>query len=256
MSKGILSKILGPANALYLHSLFPSEEEKQEVKRRRKFYRQFLSDGNTYFDVGANLGNRIEPIIDDNIKIIAVEPQDQCIGYLKKKYGNRITVVPKGLGAKESAETMYISDAHTISSFSKDWIDATKKSGRFSKYNWDKTKEIQITTLDRLIEQYGLPDFIKIDVEGYEYQVLLGLQQSVPMVSIEYTVPEKTDMLLNCLERIESLAEGETLYNFSPGESMEWGLPEWLSFEGMTALVQSAEFLETAFGDVYAKTSR
>ena len=46
------------------------------VAARKKMYAQFFSGaGDLYFDVGANMGNRIEPLIDMGLKIVAVEPQ-------------------------------------------------------------------------------------------------------------------------------------------------------------------------------------
>lgn len=61
----------------------------------------------------------------------------------------------------------HISNANVLSSFSDEWIKSVK-DGRFKEYNWDKVVNIEMTTLDTLIENYGLPIFIKIDVEGYE----------------------------------------------------------------------------------------
>lgn len=254
MIRKILRKVIGSSNLLYLDSVFGKSAEPETVVARRKFYQQFLQEGGLFFDVGANLGNRIEPIIDLGIQVVAVEPQEQCIRILKRKFGGKITIIPKGLGAKDSKEIMYLSEAHTLSSFSKDWIDATKESGRFSQYKWEKSKTVQITTFDRLIEQYGTPDFAKIDVEGYEYEVLRGLNYPIPFLSIEYTVPEKTDMLINCLNRISSINNGSVAFNYSPGETMEWGLKEWLSLQEMITFVQSPLFLETQFGDVYSKS--
>lgn len=61
--------------------------------------------------------------------------------------------------------------------------------------------EIELTTLDREIQQYGIPDYCKIDVEGWEYQVLLGLTQPIPLLSFEYHLND-TDIAKTrqCLE--------------------------------------------------------
>jgi hypothetical protein len=63
-------------------------------------------------------------------------------------------------------------------------------------------------TLDRLIGQYGVPDFIKIDVEGYEKRVFMGLTQRVPVSrSNVCSLNSATTALLEWLA-------GTTLYSF------------------------------------------
>lgn len=84
----------------------------------------------------------------------------------------------------------------------KDWIDAVKQE-RFKSYTWSAPVKIPITTLDKLIEKYGKPHFIKIDVEGYELEVLKGLTQAINWISFEYTVPEQTQKAIDCILQIQ-----------------------------------------------------
>ena len=46
--------------------------------------------------------------------------------------------------------------------------------------------DVAVTTLDALIARFGVPAFIKIDVEGAEPDVLAGLSHAVPVLSFEY----------------------------------------------------------------------
>ena len=125
----------------------------QFEKRVARFYAQFLKKGDTYFDVGANHGNRISPIIRHircgGVKIVAVEPQVECVSFLRKKFGNKILIVPKGLGERESEQAMAISNDSRLSSFSAEWVEANKKSGRFIPMGaeWNEKRTIQMTTL-------------------------------------------------------------------------------------------------------------
>lgn len=255
--KELIKKIIGFNTIQIIKSLFKNKEEKERIKKRRDFYFQFLvSNEDIYFDVGANYGNRIEPIIDKKIKIIAIEPQLECLKFLRRKYGNKITIVPKGLGKVEETKTMYISNAHTISSFSKEWIEATKKSGRFSQYNWNKEQQIEMTTLDILINKYGKPKFIKIDVEGFEYDVLQGLSQPIEFLSFEYATPEGENSIIECIDRIDEISnKNKVQFNYSIGESMEWALDEWLSPQQMKEEIKLDRFIKSEFGDIYSKTT-
>lgn len=237
----------------FKNSLLNKNEEEQESEEtlalRKIFYSQFLKSGELCFDVGANVGNRIEPMLQIGAKVIAVEPQKKCYEILNKKFGDRITIVTKGLSDKEEVKEFYISDATTISSFSKEWIDKVKET-RFKYYAWNKVEKVEMTTLDNLINQYGLPAFIKIDVEGYELEVLSGLTKKVKFISFEYTVPEQTDKAIACLQKLIEINPVLT-GNFSVGESMQLEKNNWMNAQEMLAFIQSKDFIDTGFGDIY-----
>lgn len=252
--KNIFKNLFGINNIKFVKSWFVSSNEKILIEQRRNFYNQFLKPGSVFFDIGANYGNRIEPLINDNIKIIAVEPQIECVRYLRKKYGKKITILQNGVGEEIKTQLMYIStNANILSSFSKDWIDSTKNSGRFKKINWDKTRKIEMITLDYLIETYGKPDFIKIDVEGFELEVLKGLSQNVNVLSLEYTVPERKEALIDCLLYLNNLSNSNVLFNYCITENTEFALPQWIGFNELIMIVNTNTFLNTQFGDVYVK---
>lgn len=233
-----------------------STKKQELIKKRRNFYLQFLKAGDTFFDVGANYGNRIIPLIDEGIKIIAIEPQVPCIKHLKKKFKNKITILPYGLAEKEGIQKMYISNARPLSSFSEEWIKATRQSGRFKKYRWNKEQFTEMKTLDGLIKKYGKPQFIKIDVEGYELEVLKGLSQTVKTLSFEYTIPERKQSILDCIDRITEIGDKKAVYfNYSVGESMHWAMDEWITAEKMKKEIEQDRFINSEFGDIYAKTN-
>ena len=45
---------------------------------------------------------------------------------------------------------------------------------------------VPCTTLDCLIEEYGRPDYIKLDIEGAELDALAGLSSRVDLISLEF----------------------------------------------------------------------
>jgi FkbM family methyltransferase len=167
-------------------------------------------------------------------------------------FGKKIHLITKGLGAKEETRKFFIADSSTISTFSEEYIKAVKDSGRFASNNWNKTAEIQMTTLDNLINQFGVPAFIKIDVEGFEKEVLSGLTQKIKALSFEYCVPEQQEQALDCI-RILSSSNPVMKYNYSPGESMKFELQNWLMADEMISIVRSEKFITTGFGDIYGK---
>jgi FkbM family methyltransferase len=240
-------------------SIIPRQAEKdsylaelEEFNNRKIFYGNFVSTNDLCFDVGANFGNRIEPLLKLGARVVAVDPQVDCCNYLNNKFGTTIEIVNAGLGETECEKDFFISDASTLSSFSTEWVESVKKT-RFKQYNWDKKVKVRMTTLDNLIKKFGVPDFIKIDVEGYELEVLKGLNHSIKMISFEYVVPEHTTSVLNFIERIEKNNKNIEC-NYSVGESMNFALKSWMSVSEMKNHVISQEFTQTDFGDIYIRT--
>jgi len=253
--KRIIKLIFGDKAIKYFMPIklkyFPGKE-KEAINRRKLFYSSFIKKGDLCFDVGANLGNRIEPLLQIEAKVIAIEPQKSCYDYLNNKYGKRIILITKGLSDSEEVKKFYISNVSPLSSFSEEWINAVKEK-RFKKYNWKKVVEIQMTTLDKLIIEYGVPVFIKIDVEGYELEVIKGLTTPVNLISFEYTTPEQTMRAIDCLTQIERV-NNNIECNYSIGESMEFALGNWLPVNQMKEHVLSRQFIDSDFGDIYVRT--
>jgi len=89
-------------------------------------------------------------------------------------------------------------------------------------YNHEK-RMIQTTTLDALIKEHGNPDLIKIDVEGYELQVLKGLSTKEGKICFEWHEEAYQD-LCDCLDRLEELGYEEfgILGFYEEGDSFEF----------------------------------
>lgn len=218
------------------------------------FYSNFVSKGDLCFDVGANIGNRTEIFLQLQSRVIAVEPQEDCVQTLIKKYGANpdLIVVQKVLGEKECETEMFLCDSFSpLSSVSPSWMEAVKNSGRFSKYKWSKKQVIPMTTLDNLIKEYGKPVFIKVDVEGSEYEVMKGLSQPVKMLSLEFT-PEFLDSTYSSLEHLAKLGPIES--NLSIGESMRLELSTWVSPQEMATILSKYKNNINVFGDVYIRS--
>lgn len=226
-----------------------SEDDKHCIE----FYKHFIKPGELVFDVGANMGNRTKIFLELDAKVVAFEPQKICSDFLKLalKNNDNFTLVDAALGTKEGEGEMLISDSHTVSTLSKHWVEATKESGRFSQCEWNKKQNVPITTLDIEIKKFGIPSFIKIDVEGYEFEVLSGLRHPVPCVSIEFAAENITNTF-KCIDYMKSLSN--VLFQFSEGESLHFHLPAWISDREIKNFLEKISYKnKSAWGDVYIK---
>lgn len=216
-----------------------------------KFYSQFIRQGDLCFDIGANVGNRTQIFLKLGAAVIAVEPQDFCAKYLTEKFRkeNRVVVVQKALGSKEGEGELLICSSHQMSSMSKDWINAVQTAERFPLMKWENTMRIPVTTIERLIEVYGKPTFCKIDVEGFEFEVLKGLTKKIKFISFEFT-PEFISVAIDSINHLAAI--GDYCFNFSSKESMRLDLTNWINHADMCHILETLSD-KTIFGDIYAK---
>ena len=123
---------------------------------------------------------------------MACEPLHSCIRVLKALYGRnaKVSLVPKAVGSASGTKRLHVcGSSPTLTTLSEKWIETVGRAHIFQGIRWNKGVAVEVTTLDRLIEAFGEPDFVKIDVEGFEDLVLQGatglLEQSTPIVIVE-----------------------------------------------------------------------
>ena len=218
-------------------------------KRLQDFYSQIIKQGDLCFDVGASYGYRTETFLKIGANVVAVEPQTRPANYLKMKFKD-IELIQKALGEKNEIKPMMVSSAGALSSLSETWVSEVKKN-RFISESWKKKIDIEVTTLDNLINQYGIPDFCKIDVEGYEYEVLQGLTKPIRLLSFEYTIPEFTDRAIKCINYLSDLGDIEC--NYSSGELLKFGIDDWLKPYAFISIFKELPTKNIIDGDIYVK---
>ena len=126
---------------------------------------------------------------------------------------------------------------------------AAQNASGWEGQEWDKTLKVPVTTLDRLIAQFGLPSFIKIDVEGFEDRVLAGLSHRVRALSFEFTTIAR-DNVNSCVTTLEQL--GPYRFNVALGESHRLHFAEPVGAAAIRNFIASLPH-DANSGDIYAE---
>jgi len=162
-----------------------------EVERaERLFYLNYLREGMTVFDVGANIGEltmMFSRFVGAGGSVHAFEPGRKSFEKLETIHTlaslRNVQLNKLALGEKEGTLTLH--------SYGDDYLSWTSQALRpLEGYGIDihavTTEEASATTLDLYCEGKGIEsiDLLKVDVEGAEFQVLLGANRMLESRSV------------------------------------------------------------------------
>jgi FkbM family methyltransferase len=237
----------------FLYDVYWQIANPQIIEARSKevaFYNallQGLGRGDLIFDIGANHGSKTDIFLRLGARVVAVEPDEYCQNvleykFLKLRLANKpVTIVREAISDKRGTVEMWVENpGSAMNTLSQKWVNTLRNDGkRFQQiWNFQSQRKVQTTTLEDLIIRFGIPFFIKIDVEGYEPNVLMGLRHAVAYLSFEVNLPEFRPESLKCVELLERIQTGG---HFNYATSCENGLElrEWVGIEEIRNLLEA-----------------
>ena len=221
--------LLGLLRSKLIYEHFPGR-----ARRMTAFYADVVTAGDLCFDVGAHLGNRTRVLAGLGCKVVAVEPHPYLAKYLREKVASNPNVVVEEAAVAPLAGvvTLYYQPRNlTISSLRLDWPE-TLMGHRSPSSAFSEGVTVAAVTLADLIAKYGVPKYLKLDIEGTDVEVLKTLSQPLAVISFEH-VPHLAAQTAEAVAILAKLAPYR--FNFFPRETHRFRL--------MSA-VSGAELLE------------
>ena len=221
-----------------------SPEVRSSLQTDNELYGRFISPGDLVFDIGANLGQKSEVFLELGARVVGVEPNPCCKAVLQNLFRHNIhfTHVPQAVGSEKGTASLTFVSTSSTASLRSDWAYVALDGETASKV------DVEVTTLDTLIDQFGMPSFCKIDVEGFEIEALKGLSAMPKMLTLEYHVDE-LDELNACLDRL--LAIGATQANIIPMNEGHFVFSDWKAIDVLRAMAASGSL--PSVGDVFCR---
>lgn len=212
------------------------------------FYGKLISKDHLCFDIGANIGNKSKIFLSLNARVIAFEPQSSCLPYLEeiKNKNSSFQFFKLGVGSSNEEKKLSLGSHIEISTFSENFKNYFENDKNY----WNAREKVSVVTLNSLIEKYGIPNFCKIDVEGYEYEILNGLLYKIPLIEFEFTGGFIQETI-QILEKLDTL--GDCKFNYILNENSKFQLAKWLGKDNMIEMIKSLP-IPKLHGNIFVKT--
>lgn len=220
------------------------------VDRRQMsdFYAPFVRRGDLVFDVGAHFGKYAECFTALGATVIAIEPNPSCCDTLWRLARSRnIHVENYAVGDQPGKLRLHICVEYpSLSTVTNEWYEAAQNSPlQHRNAHWQEPIDVDVITLDQLAGRYGIPSFVKIDVEGFDDHVLRGMSFQPRALSFEFNqeVPQVAE---RCFDA-PVLASG---YEFNYTLGTKLSCAQWMDAKEVRSQIVRAD---RYFGDVLAR---
>lgn len=224
----------------------------KQSARMREFYSSLLPGGARVFDIGANVGTMTRVFSSLGAKVVAVEPNPDCVRHIELTSSpDAVEVLHAAVSDTNGLAVLNVSDRKDkMSSLSQQWRAAICKENPDYVGIWNRNVTVPTVTLDELVRRYGTPFYMKIDVEGHEEQVLKSLSSCPPLLSFEFN----RAFLESALRALRMAVFEKAVFNYTLVDPCEFELSEWIGRKELEERIRQIPPNGPGLGDIFVRT--
>jgi FkbM family methyltransferase len=161
------------------------------------------------FDVGMHKGEDAEFYLNRGFRVIGVEPNPELVQYLRSRFAvqlknGQLQLVDKAIAEHPSKVTFAVDSALSVwGSISPTFIERNRRLG-----NHATLVEVDAVPLDDLIVSYGVPYYLKVDIEGMDMECVRALHRFAVrphFISLESAVTSSIADSVACFDELAHL---------------------------------------------------
>jgi len=169
--------------------------------RLARFLINDLKEGDTFFDIGAHYGYfslLASEIVGVDGKIFSFEASKNTFEITRKNTNsvNNIHLFNRAISDKKG-EISFYEFPNLYSEYNTSDVAQFENSEWIQKYQPKKITVEAVSIDEFIVEKNTIPDIVKIDVEGAEYLVIQGadntLKKNAPKIILEYLAPQRNN---------------------------------------------------------------
>ena len=190
----------------------------------KKLAKKIDDKNNLFLDIGANQGTITKIVLDNtqNLNVICYEPHSEHYKKLSQNLNKekRCKIFQYAVGSKIEDKILFDWKKYGtgFASFYKDSIKQFLLP-TYGKISLDYENSVKVITLDSINYDKKI-EFIKIDVEGNEFEVLKGARDSIKNHEPKYILLEFNEANVHSrvfMKDLINLLDGYSLYRIMPG---------------------------------------
>jgi len=222
--------------------------------RERRFYRQIIQPNDLVFDVGANVGRKTDAFLALGARVVAIEPNPNCIQQLRDGFARAVrdgSLIIEPVAATRDARSVTLTVFNresAITSGSTEFVEYARTIGEVA----SRELTVKSVTLDELVARHGIPTFIKVDAEGMDAEVLIGLTIPPRILSFEYhTAPKLWNDTFRCFNEVKRL--GFTEANLTSMAEPAFIYKTWIGIDQVLSRIKDWAKYGQHWGDVICR---
>ena len=175
--------------------------------------------------IGGHHGQEFKTYVENNISnVMFFEPVPSTFKILKENIGDKAILHNVALGNENKKIEMYIETANQGQSSSV--LEPGIHTRQYPHITFDDKLEVDMVRLDDFIEESTEYNFINIDVQGYELEVMKGAKNILKNVDYIMSEVNRDEVYINC-SKVDELDSFLSDFGFSRVETtwdgLTWG---------------------------------